>query len=53
VTAEQVRQEKGKSEPADNYIFFYGNGKNNHHLQAAVSDQQLRGKNLLVIGCHI
>jgi hypothetical protein len=28
----EVRWDKGGSQPVDDYTFFYGNGKLNHHL---------------------
>jgi hypothetical protein len=32
VEVQEVRWVEGDSQPADNYIFFHGNGKANHHL---------------------
>jgi hypothetical protein len=56
----QVRWDKGGTEPADDYIFFYGNENADHHLGTGFfffytreSYQQLRGLRLLAIGCHI
>jgi hypothetical protein len=47
----------GGTESAGEYAFFYGKGKKNHKLGSGFlrireSYQQLRGFNLLVIGCH-
>jgi hypothetical protein len=32
VAVQGVRWVEGGSQPADNYTFFYGNGKASHHL---------------------
>jgi hypothetical protein len=32
VAVQEVRYDNGGSEPADDYIFFYGNGNSNRHL---------------------
>jgi hypothetical protein len=53
-----VGVQKGSgSEPVGEYIFFYRKGDENHELGTIFlcigeSYQQLRGLNLLVIGCH-
>jgi hypothetical protein len=58
VGVEVVRWEGGGTEPAGEYTFFYGKGNEYHEsgtgffLCIRESYQQLRGLNLLVIGCH-
>jgi exonuclease III len=32
VDVQEVRRDDGGSEPADDYMSFYGNGNTNHHL---------------------
>jgi len=34
VGVQEVRCDKAGTEPEDNYTFFYGEGNDNHHLQA-------------------
>jgi hypothetical protein len=48
VGAQEVRWDKGGTEPAGDYTFFYGNGNADHHLGTGFFDitgsyQQLRG----------
>jgi hypothetical protein len=57
VGVQVVRWEGGGIEQAGEYTFFYGKRNDNHELGAGFlctreSYQQLRGLNLLVIGCH-
>jgi hypothetical protein len=57
VGVQEVRWEGGGTEPAGEYIFFYGKGNENHELGTgslciSKSYQPLRGLSLLVIGCH-
>jgi hypothetical protein len=37
VSVQEVRWDKGDSEPADGYAFFCGNENANHHLQSGFS----------------
>jgi hypothetical protein len=58
VLAQEVRWDDGCGRPADDYTFLYTNGNGSRHLGTGFfvtgeSYQQLRGWNLLVIGCHI
>jgi hypothetical protein len=48
VGVQEVRWDKGGTEPADDYTCFYGNGNADHHLgtrfsHTRESDHQLRG----------
>jgi hypothetical protein len=58
VGVQKVRWEGGGTEPAGEYTFYYRKGNENHELRdtgflcIGESYQQLRGLNLLVIGCH-
>jgi hypothetical protein len=56
VGVQEVRWNKGSTEPAGEYTFLYGKGNENHEVQVSLcireSYQQLRGLSLLVIGCH-
>jgi hypothetical protein len=52
----EVRWERGGTEPAGKYTFFYGKGNENDELCIGFSCitesyQQLRRQSLLVIGC--
>jgi exonuclease III len=58
VGVQEIRQEGGGTEPAEEYSFFYGKRNENDEFGAGFlcireSYQQLRGLNLLMIGCHI
>jgi hypothetical protein len=59
VGVQEVRWERGGTEPAGEYAFFYVKENENHELGTVFfflcireSYQQLRGLSLLVIGCH-
>jgi hypothetical protein len=53
VGVQEVRWEGSGTEPAGEYTFIYGKGKENHELGTGFFvHQQLRGLSLLVIGCH-
>jgi hypothetical protein len=49
VGVQEVRWDRGGTAPAGEYTFFYGKGNEN----TGESYQHLKGKSLLVIGCHI
>jgi hypothetical protein len=49
VGVQEVRRDGGGTEPAGEYIFFYGKGNENHELGTGFSYI----RNSLVIGCHI
>jgi hypothetical protein len=55
VGVQEVRRERGGTEPAGEY-FFYGKGNENYALVSFLyvreSYQQLRELSLLMIGCH-
>jgi hypothetical protein len=57
VGVQEVRWKCDDTEPAGEYIFFYGKGNDKHELGTDFflvreSYQQLRGLSLLVLGCH-
>jgi hypothetical protein len=58
VGVQEVRWDRGGTEPAGEYTFFYGKGNESHELGTDFflyireSYQQSRGWSLLVIGCH-
>jgi hypothetical protein len=58
VGVQEVRWEKGGTEVAGDYTFFYRQGNGDHQLRTGFSYiresyQQLGKWSLLVIGCHI
>jgi hypothetical protein len=58
VGIQEVRWEKGDTEQAQDYTFFYGEGNGDHQLRTGFSYiresyQWLRVWSLFVIGCHI
>jgi hypothetical protein len=57
VRLQEVRWDRGGTEPSGQYTFFYGEGNQNHELGTGFlyiseSYRQLRGYRLLVTGCH-
>jgi hypothetical protein len=60
VGAQELRWDRGGTEPTGEYIFFYGKGNENHELGVGVfflylreTYKHLRGYGFLVIGCCI
>jgi hypothetical protein len=58
VGVQEVRWDKGGTEPAGDYTFFYGNGNADHHSGTGFFVHKriisaVKRVELLVIGCHI
>jgi hypothetical protein len=58
LAVQEVRWEKGGTEPADTYTFLYGNRNENHDLGAGNFVHNgilsaVKRKNLLIIGFYI
>jgi hypothetical protein len=51
IAVQEVRWDRGGSQPANDYTFFYGNRSTNHYIETKFSVNE--GIRLLVIGCHI
>jgi hypothetical protein len=54
---QEVRLDRGGTEPTGEYAFLYGKGNENHEVRTGClfirqSCRQLRGLNVLMIGCH-